>query len=86
MVAPVERCVGNSMSKGRRLCPRCGMHWVVPGTVAAKKYGACEACYYRALADAMESRAAALDAFRRYEAARKHAHGGGRGRVAPEWR
>ena len=55
------------------LCPHCGTNFVVPGTLAAKRYGVCEPCYFRARRDAQKAAAAALEASTEYDAARpKH--------------
>ena len=67
----MERYIGGALSGGRRVCPRCGRHYLTACTVAAKRYGVCEACYMEAKAAAMEDRASALKAEDRYDAARQ---------------
>lgn len=89
----MERYIGGALSGGRRVCPRCGRHYLTRGTVAAKRYGVCETCYFKAKAAAMEDRAAALKAETAYDAKRqdyvrqrrKLGPGEGRERVPPKW-
>lgn len=79
-VAEHEDMIRAALASGAVLCPHCGMHVVVPGTRAAKKYGVCEPCYFRALRDAQEAAAAALEASAEYDAARQKHYRARKGR------
>ena len=59
------------LSPGASVCPRCGCGFLVPGTVAADRFGVCEACYSRAKSRASEQYADELKAAREYAAARQ---------------
>ena len=57
----------------RIVCPKCGHHYVIPGTYAAERFGVCEVCWMRANAEAKESLAAFRREQERYNAAREDA-------------
>lgn len=67
----LDTFVKAELSPERELCPRCGSRWVIPGTMAAKRYGVCPECHLRALAEAKREQAAALRAEREYHDARR---------------
>lgn len=59
------------LSPGASVCPRCGCGFLVPGTVAADRFGVCEVCYSRAKARASDQYADEVKARREYDAARQ---------------
>lgn len=67
----VDEIIAAILSPGASVCPRCGRGFLVPGTVAADRFGVCEACYSRAKSRASEQYADELKAAREYAAARQ---------------
>ncbi len=56
------------------LCPFCGCAYLVPGTVAADRFGCCMTCYERAKARAQAERMRALVGYRKNGEIRKAMH------------
>ncbi|MGI6216883.1 MAG: hypothetical protein ACOYIK_04650 [Coriobacteriales bacterium] len=70
-MADIEAYIKAELSENREVCPMCGRNLVIQGTTAATRYGVCERCYYRALADANRAKIEADSARRDYDVARQ---------------
>lgn len=67
----IDEIIAATLAPDPRICSRCGKAIIVPETIAADRFGVCEACYRRAQADASDQFADELKAKREYAAARK---------------
>lgn len=50
------------------ICPHCGKHAMLPGTMACDRFGVCETCYNKAKTEAMRDIQAAKDSMRERKA------------------
>lgn len=65
----VKRNFAAELSTDVVLCPKCGMCWVLPDTLAGR-FGVCPSCWLKSKAEAERLAAKEVEAQREYDAAR----------------
>lgn len=70
---PLEMRVEAELDPDHVLCPFCASAYVIDDA-AGRRYGACTACYRRALAEAARDEMRGLEAAREYDAERQRLH------------
>lgn len=66
-----ESIVSYALSPDAELCPKCMKNYVTPGTKAAQRYGVCERCHRKALAEAADQLASDIEQGRAHARARQ---------------
>ena len=65
----VVRNLAAELSDDAVLCPKCGMGWVLPDTLAGR-FGVCPSCWLKSKAEAERLATKEVEAQREYDAAR----------------
>ena len=66
----LRRNLAAELSDDLDLCPECSRGWVIPDTKGAR-FGICQKCYFRHLAEAQKLAAAEMEARREYDKERQ---------------
>lgn len=66
----LKRNLAAELSDDLDLCPECSRGWVIPDTKGAR-FGICQKCYFRHLAEAQKLAAAEMEARREYDKERQ---------------